>query len=527
MKLAQVILGILPIICWLAPTEGARILGVFPFPAKSHYIVSSAVIAELARRGHEVTVIACHRQEEKLNNLTEIIVEPRYDFWSDISKAFNNLDIFQLTDMSIGDNMRMVNILGDQSTEYALKHPEVQKLIHSTDLEFDLLIVEQFFQEAFLMLAKKFNAPMVALTTYGFDNTLSGFMGQITPWSHSPHLYYPFTDRMTFFERLHNAYVCLYTELNKHWVHMPRQNELAQKYFAHLPGPLPSVWDLERNISVILMNNYVPLEWPRSLVMGMVPIGGVQIKPPKTLPRDIRQFLDEARNGAIYFSLGTNVDSSRMPASKVEAFIKVFAKLKERVLWKWGDENIPNLPKNVMVKKWMPQNDILAHPHVKLFISHGGLLSVQEAAYRSVPILAIPFFGDQFLHTKKAANDGYGIYLDFNNITETSVTWALQKLLYDPEYMIRMQEVSKIFRDRQSSAMETAIYWIDYTIRNKGAPHLKSSAALLPWYSLYLIDVIGFVFGVLFASLLGIYLIGKFIRRSTKSKKEKLYYKIN
>lgn len=52
-------------------------------------------------------------------------------------------------------------------------------------------------------------------------------------------------------------------------------------------------------------------------------------------------------------------------------------------------------PSNIMVKKWMPQSDILAHPHVILFISHGGLFGTIEAIYSGIPLLFIPIYGDR------------------------------------------------------------------------------------------------------------------------------------
>ncbi|KAG5670631.1 hypothetical protein PVAND_000879 [Polypedilum vanderplanki] len=54
-----------------------------------------------------------------------------------------------------------------------------------------------------------------------------------------------------------------------------------------------------------------------------------------------------------------------------------------------------NKPDNVMISSWLPQRDILAHPNVKAYICHGGLLGTTEAVYEGVPVLGIPIFGDQ------------------------------------------------------------------------------------------------------------------------------------
>jgi glucuronosyltransferase len=75
--------------------------------------------------------------------------------------------------------------------------------------------------------------------------------------------------------------------------------------------------------------------------------------------QDLKHFLDEAKEGAIFFSMGTNIKSSKMPPEKVKAFLDAFAELPQRVLWKWEAESLPGQPKNVMLGKWFPQNDIL------------------------------------------------------------------------------------------------------------------------------------------------------------------------
>jgi glucuronosyltransferase len=48
-----------------------------------------------------------------------------------------------------------------------------------------------------------------------------------------------------------------------------------------------------------------------------------------------------------------------MPRETVALLLSEFAKIEQIVLWKWEDDQLPDLPKNVIVRKWFPQNDIL------------------------------------------------------------------------------------------------------------------------------------------------------------------------
>jgi glucuronosyltransferase len=61
--------------------HGAKILGVFPLPGKSHFIVSSALMKELANRGHQVTVLSPFPEKSPIPNYTDIDISiTRDDF---------------------------------------------------------------------------------------------------------------------------------------------------------------------------------------------------------------------------------------------------------------------------------------------------------------------------------------------------------------------------------------------------------------------------------------------------------------
>ncbi|XP_073847615.1 UDP-glycosyltransferase UGT5-like isoform X2 [Musca autumnalis] len=474
--------------------EGARILAVYAFPGKSHYGMHSALIKELVDRGHQVTMIAAFTLKHlKLGqNYTEILIEPVYDFWSDVMKYFKTDNIFELTDMGNLQYYKMLDIIAFSTTEHALKQPKVQDFINDPNPKgkYDLLLCEQFYQEPFLALSRIYDVPVVTSSTLGFESRMSQMMGVIMPWSFVPHTFSPFTDRMTFFERFMNSFYSLTEDFIREYEYFPKMDAMMRKYFGHLNVDIPSVSKLEKNISVAMVNSYTPLSTTRPLVPAMIAVGGLHIYPNKKLPQDLQTFLDEATDGAIFFSLGSNVQSKDMPLEKMHIFLDVFASLKQRVIWKFENESIPDMPKNILIRKWLPQSDILAHPNVKVFITHGGLFGTQEGAYYGVPMLGIPIYCDQHLNMRKAELSGYALKLHFPSITREILKKSLNELLHNPSYRDNIQRISNIFRDRPMEARETAVYWIEYVIRHNGAKHLRSAGLDLKWYQLYLLDVI-------------------------------------
>ena len=118
------------------------------------------------------------------------------------------------------------------------------------------------------------------------------------------------------------------------------------------------------------------------------------------LPEDIKRFIESAEHGVVYFSLGGNLKPSKMSEDKKRSIYSALSKLKQKVIWKW-DEQLDVDKNKFMVRKWLPQDDILAHDNVKLFVTHGGLLSCTESILRGKPILGIPIFGDQMVSTSK------------------------------------------------------------------------------------------------------------------------------
>lgn len=92
-----------------------------------------------------------------------------------------------------------------------------------------------------------------------------------------------------------------------------------------------------------------------------------------------------------------------MPEALRQIFVAAFATVPYNVVWKWEGGKIKDLPSNVRTAAWWPQQDLLGHPKLRAFVSHGGLLSLHEAAYHGAPTLVLPVFCD---HDGNAAQAG-------------------------------------------------------------------------------------------------------------------------
>jgi len=63
-------------------------------------------------------------------------------------------------------------------------------------------------------------------------------------------------------------------------------------------------------------------------------------------------------------------------------------------------------------------------------------------------------------------------------------------MLKNYRFVEAARKASSILRDNPTSIMDKAVFWIEYVIRHKGAPQLRTAANDLYWFQFYLLDVI-------------------------------------
>lgn len=122
-----------------------------------------------------------------------------------------------------------------------------------------------------------------------------------------------------------------------------------------------------------------------------------------------------------------------------------------------------------------------------MLITHGGLIHIQEAISKTVPMLCIPLYGDQFTTCSKAVQDGYAKELNIENLSEDMVASSVIEVAEGSRILEATEIANALFENRLNSPLKTATYWIEYVIKGQ-TKNMKSPAVELPWYEYYMLD---------------------------------------
>lgn len=372
-------------------------------------------------------------------------------------------------------------------------------------------------------------------------------MGFITPWTFIPHHLSTYTGEMTFLQRCYNTFVNIYDILLRRFNYIRSQNKLAKVHFAEgIKGIIPNVQEMEQQVAVVLVNGHRSFYEPRPKMPGQIDITGAHVRPGLGLPADLtvrnsillcapcelnfgtfQDFLNSAEHGVVVFSLGSHIRISQMPNEKLLEIIEAFKTIKQKVLWKFDGVAPTDLPPNVLARQWIPQSDVLAHPKVVLFITHGGVLSVQEALHRAVPMLFIPFLSDQQQISAHMQTAGCGLVLQFDDVTKQTLSASISQIIGDPTFKNQIFAASSIYKDKPIPPMDEAMFWVEYVARHRqnGVKHLKSPSMNMSTCKYFMIDVFAFYVTIFVVSFLSWVMIIKLCLRRYRNKEVKGKFK--
>ncbi|XP_037305830.2 UDP-glucuronosyltransferase 2A2-like isoform X1 [Pungitius pungitius] len=491
--------------------QGGNIL-VLPIEG-SHWINMDILLQALHSRGHNITIVRSSKswyvkEESPYYNILTVQVERSMDE-KFISEMINStlefergaLPLVNFLHLTVGVFDTFIDahaIVGELLTAM-LDDQEFMRTIKEGN--FDMVLTDPCWGHG-VIFAKYLNLPLV----YNVRWLLAGEAHlAIAP---SPISYIPITgsgntDKMIFFQRVKNMILHVITQTQQQLLIKIIYQKLCDKYL----GPGNDYNHLVLNADIWLMRVDFVFEFPRPTMPNVVYMGGFQCKPAEPLPEHLEEFVQSsAEHGVIIMSLGAFV--SELSADISNEMAAAFAKLPQKVIWRHKGVRPATLGNNTLLVDWMPQKDLLGHPKIKLFVAHGGTNGVQEAIYHGVPVVGLPLFFDQYDNLLRLQERGAAKLLTITTVDkDNNFLNAIEEVLKDPSYRMNMQRLSRLHRDQPMKPLDTALFWIEFVMRHKGAAHLRTESYRMPWYSYHSVDVFLFLAGTGLLVLLTIFLL--------------------
>ncbi|EDW76574.1 uncharacterized protein Dwil_GK14593 [Drosophila willistoni] len=468
-----------------------KILGMFPHPAISHFQFFHPIMRGLAEVGHTVDVMSPFPDRQPLPGYTDYLLP-----MANLSNAigFDSFEEQKSLNLILHyGEFYYLHSFGRDACNLTLNGEALEQILRHPPGYYDVIMMEQFNTDCLMSVAHQLRAPVIAMSSCALMPWHYERMGAPLIPSYISALFMGKSQEMSFGGRLANWFTVHSLNLLYKLFSIPAADALVRQKF----GPqMPSVGEMVKNTSLMLINQHFSLSGPKPLPPNVIEVGGVHIKPAKALPSELQHLLDNATKGAILISWGSQLRATSLPTAKREAVVRALGRLEQQIIWKWENDTLPNKPHNVHIMKWLPQRDILAHPNLKVFFSHGGLMGTTEAVSSGVPIVGMPIYGDQSLNIASLVQRGMAINLDFYSLTEDAIYEALTRAL-DPSFKRNARKVAAAYNERPQKPLDTAIWWVEYVAETKGAPLTQPKAVHLSRFVYYSLDAYATVFAVL------------------------------
>jgi len=253
--------------------------------------------------------------------------------------------------------------------------------------------------------------------------------------------------------------------------------------------PSKNIHETLGRVDLILGQMDFVLEDPRPLLPNTRVVGPFLPSPAKPLPKEVDEFMQEAGDGGVILvSFGTVLEE--VDEDLLQLMAKAFSKLPQKILWKLKGTSKVSISDNVKLLSWLPQNDILGHPKTRLFIGHAGLNGIFESTYHGVPMICSPFFGDQFVNAQIAKRAGFSETVDLEATSAEDFVSLVNKVLTQTSYRDSAGRISKSVQRLPRPPIKEAADWVEYTQAQGGLQYLRPRGLDLPFYQLYLLDIL-------------------------------------
>uniref|UniRef100_A0AC35FGB6 Glucuronosyltransferase n=2 Tax=Panagrolaimus sp. PS1159 TaxID=55785 RepID=A0AC35FGB6_9BILA len=491
--------------------------GLFPV----HRYTMKNLAEELIKRGHTVTWFEYGFQKPDIplpKGTKEIYVEVT-------SKNQNLRDLYEHRNHSFHEMVWYESEWdkGHQSNAWLASIELCDSLLTSrktkqifdtlVNKKFDAVVVDDLYNPCGLIHTGLQHSVFIYWSMTGL-RTESAWANQ----SPSPPSYIPvygtgYTDDLNFFQRGYN----FLSYLKEIYIHqhliLRRIDKLSEK---HYPGKLVEAFYMERNASINFVNHPPIFDFARPYMPRVNFVGGLHCRKARKLPPILQKFIDEANDekGFILLSVGFTFQWKYAPRTVKLNILEAFHSLPEiKFIWQYDGEPIANLPKNIHIASWLPQQDLLGHPKCRGHISTGGINSVIESVWHGVPVIGWPLtiWGYDNLLRVTARHSGF--MLDKKILSKQEWISAIHRI-YIKYYKDEMLLFQDMVVDVPYTELNHSAFWVEFIHRHQEVPHARSGADELNIIQYFLIDVIAFLISCLILTLYVLYYLIKFTLKS-------------
>lgn len=260
--------------------NSAKIFASVFTPSYSHQIAFRPLWKELAKRGHQITLLTTDPMNDKsLKNIKEIDLSGSYQ----VMETGNSSKLLTNRQQGIKETLdTYINSLS-ATAAWQFNHTEVQKLINNKDEHFDILILEVMYP-SHLAFVDRFKAPYIGITPIDATTRVHKAIGNPTNPIVYPDTVLPYTTNLSFKERLIATVFSLFSWWYDTYHIYPLEDANVRKFFPNI-RPLD---EIQKDISLLFVNMNPIFHTVRALGPSTIQIGGgTHITEAKLLPKVI------------------------------------------------------------------------------------------------------------------------------------------------------------------------------------------------------------------------------------------------
>lgn len=363
---------------------------------------------------------------------------------------------------------------------------------------FDVVLVETFEISGFY-LAEILQVPSVAVLSAVRYPIFDELFGQSSTLGYIPATGSLLPPKAGFFSRLNDVYNSFFLSIGQKSLNNAQYDVIKEAI-----GRKPTPWqDLVQRSPVYIVNSNPYLNFAISRPGSVIQIGGIAMLKEGTpkkmeLPEEYQKILNE-RDATVFISFGSVVRAYEMPESFKKGLLKMFELLPNvTFIFKYEDELEEDMnsriPKNVYLKKWVPQPALLLDDRLSVFVTHGGLGSTMEVAYSGKPALMVPLFADQFENAQMIARHGGAVdYNKFDLSNGKKMAKTLNEMIRNPSYKKNAQELQRVLLSQPINPKENFIQHLEFACKFPNWHGQTSAITRSGSISYYYLDVILFL----------------------------------